>query len=119
MKTLNEIVEHFKIFEPQIKDNYVEINLPIILNITHNCITFRIFPNKNGYTISDGGYTFENCNNSASFYFSPFAQKHDKLCQSFTLNENEEITKTYSENDSLTTALDEFIKLLIKLDETI
>jgi len=115
MVTVESIVEGLEIFEIQKKNGFVELNLPVVFKTNNQCFTLRIIPDKNGFVISDVGYTFENFNEVAKYYFDLFASNQTTACDGFEVC-NEQICKKYPENTSLIFALDDFIRFFLELD---
>ena len=68
MITSTDILEKLAIFQPQQKEGSIEVNLPLLLDSTGECITLDICPAPEGFIISDGGYTFEKYNDPAQKY---------------------------------------------------
>lgn len=115
MVTVESIVEGFEIFKPQKKNGFVELNLPLVLKMNNQCFTLQIIPEKSGFVISDGGYTFENFNNTAKDYFDLFAGNQATTCDGFEVCD-EQICKKYPDNTSLIFAFDDFIRFFLEFD---
>ncbi len=115
MVTVESIVKGLEIFKPQKKNGFVELNLPLVLKMNNQCFTLQIIPEKSGFVISDGGYTFENFNNTAKYYFDLFAGNQATACDGFEVCD-EQICKKYPDNTSLIFALDDFIRFFLEFD---
>ena len=115
MITTIDILEKLAIFQPQQKEGFIELNLPLLLDSTGECITVNICPAQEGFIISDGGYTFEKYNDPAQKYFTLFRSAQPAVCENIRLH-GEELYATYANDASLTVALSEFTKFLLALD---
>ena len=118
MLKVKEIVDALKIFEAQEKDGFIEINLPIILDMNNQCFVINITPDKGGFVVSDGGFAFENFNDTAKHYFDMFASAFAEKCEGFEVC-GEQVCKRYADNTSLIFALNEFIRFFIEFDNFI
>lgn len=116
MLKVKEIVDALKIFEAQEKDGFIEINLPLILDMNNQCLVLNITPDKDGFVVSDGGFTFENFNEVAKHYFDMFASAFAEKCEGVEVC-GEQICKRYKDNTSIIFALNEFIRFFIELDK--
>ena len=116
MLKVKEIVDALKIFEAQEKDGFIEINLPLILDMNNQCFVINIKPDKGGFMVSDGGFAFENFNEVAKHYFDMFASAFAEKCEGFEVR-GEQICKRYADNTSLIFALNEFIRFFIEFDK--
>lgn len=114
MKNIEDLKNDLQIFMPKIVDNHIEIVFPIILNIKNNCFILVLKPNKNGFLISDDGYTFERLNKETKHYFSLFASKLTTICNGYKID-GEKIYKEYQTNQCVTHAINHFIRFLIKI----
>ena len=116
MYTPDDILQGLSVFAPQKIGRYVEVHMPLILDMNKQCLTLRIIPAETGFFISDGAYTFEDFCESTEYYFRLFSKKYEKMCAGFSV-ENDAIVKKYEKNTSLICAIDEYIRLLITLDK--
>ena len=118
MKNIEDLKNDLQIFTPQIVDNHIEIIFPIILDIKNNCFVLVLQPNQDGFLISDDGYTFERLNKETKHYFSLFASKFPTICNGYKVD-GEKIYKKYQTNQSVTHAINQFLRFFIEIDNFI
>lgn len=114
---MKEILERLEVFKPVEKDGMIELAIPVILEISNNCLFLNITKTNDGYRILADSENFERLNNANSFYYEKFKSKshnyYDIQCN------NDCIFKNYKSNFNITVAIDEFIRFFIELDNFI
>ena len=93
-----------------------EIELPVVLYFNYQRLTLFIYPVDDGYYISDDGNTFIEYSNDSKYYYDLFNEKDPNYNYEIELNNNH-ICKFYKYDDSLMSAIDEFIRFFIYLDQ--
>jgi len=102
------------------KEEYYEIELPVITFFNQQLVTLRLYPLDDGYYISTDGFTFDEYPEySASYcekYYNLFME-NDSHCHYEIQREGAYLYKKYEANRSARTAVDEFVKFFVYLDE--
>ena len=93
-----------------------EIELPVVLYFNYQRLKLFIYPVDDGYYVSDDGETFVEHSLDTQYYFDLFHQKDPSYHFEIGL-ENDRICKRYPYDYSLISAIDEFIRFFILLDE--
>jgi hypothetical protein len=93
-----------------------EIELPVVLYFNYQRLRLRITPLDDGYSVSDDGETFIEYSSDTEYYFGLFCEKDEGYHFEIGLKDNY-IFKNYDFNYSLMSAIDEFIRFFIRLDE--
>ena len=93
-----------------------EIELPVVLYFNYQRLMLYIYPVDDGYYISDDGQTFLEYSNDAKYYYDLFNEKDSNYHYDIQLD-NDHIHKKYDFDYSLMSAIDEFIRYFILLDE--
>ena len=93
-----------------------EIELPVVLYFNYQRLKLYIFPIDDGYYITDDGQTFIEHSFDTKYYYDLFNEKDNNYHYDIELK-NEYIYKKYHFDYSLMSAIDEFIRFFIYLDE--
>lgn len=93
-----------------------QIELPVVLYFNYQRLVLHIYPVDDGYYISDDGQTFIEHSCDTQYYFDLFNQKDKNYHYDIELKDNY-ICKNYQFDYSLISAIDEFIRFFILLDE--
>ena len=92
------------------------IELPVVLYFNYQRLRLYIDPIDDGYSVSDDGETFLEHSRDTQYYYDLFEQKDQNYHFKIGLKDNF-ICKTYRFDYSLMSAIDEFIRFFIFLDE--
>ena len=92
------------------------IELPVVLYFNYQRLRLYIDPIDDGYSVSDDGETFLEHSRDTQYYYDLFEQKDQNYHFEIGLKDNY-ICKTYRYDYSLMSAIDEFIRFFIFLDE--
>jgi hypothetical protein len=95
-----------------------EIELPVVLYFNYQRLKVYITPIDDGYYITDDGQTFIEYSLDTQYYFNLFNKMDTNYHYDIELK-NEHIYKEYRFDYSLISAIDEFIRFFIYLDEFI
>lgn len=93
-----------------------EIELPVVLYFNYQRLRLYIYPVDDGYYVSDDGEAFIEHSCDTQHYFDLF-NKEDKSYHYEIELKDDHICKKYEYDFSLMSALDEFIRFFILLDE--
>ena len=93
-----------------------QIELPVVLYFNYQRLILHIYPVDDGYVVSDDGETFIEYSCDTQYYYDLFAQKDQNYHFGIELKDNY-ICKNYRFDYSLMSAIDEFIRFFILLDE--
>jgi len=93
-----------------------QIELPVVLYFNYQRLILYIYPVDDGYYISDDGETFIEHSCEPQYYYDLFEQKDKNYHFEIELKNNY-ICKNYQFDYSLMSAIDEFIRFFIFLDE--
>lgn len=115
---MKNFIEELKGFNPIQKSNYVEMRIPIILNIYDSFLILHFYSSENEYIISDDGKTFYEFSKSTKYYLEMFMNNKKEKYQNIKLS-NDFIFTKYPDNFNINVALDEFIRFFIDLDNFI
>ena len=102
-------------FSAKQKKGYILMSLPIAINIDNGLLDLRITPTETGYTISCPRDFFVDANAKLEYYFNIF-EKYDKNYHHGIQIKKGKLSKEYSLETNIITALDEFIKFIIYFD---
>lgn len=94
------------------------IELPVVLYFNYQRLMLYVYPIDDGYYISDDGQTFVEYSFDTKYYCDLFEEK-DKNYHYKIEYKDDYIYKKYSFDYSLMSAIDEFIRYFIYLDEFI
>ena len=95
---------------------HYEIELPVVLYFNYQRLRLYVYPIDDGYYISDDGETFIEYSNDTEYYFDLFTKSDNHYHYDIELKDNH-ICKEYKYDYSLMSAIDEFIRFFICLDE--
>lgn len=115
---MKKIIKDLEYFKPIEKENYVELKLPVAIKMFKSCLLLRIIPMKDGFAISDDGFTFYDFNEDSNYYFDLFMEKDENYHYDIKLNGNF-FYKKYPSNYNINVAINEFIRFFINLDDFI
>lgn len=93
-----------------------QIELPVVLYFNYQRLQLYIYPMDDGYRISDDGETFLEHSYDTQYYYDLFSEKDKSYHFDIELKDNY-ICKNYRFDYSLMSAIDEFIRFFILLDE--
>ena len=93
-----------------------EIELPVVLYFNYQRLRLYITPVDDGYYVCDDGETFIEHSFDTQYYFDLFNKEDPSYHFNIGL-EDERICKRYKYDFSLMSAIDEFIRFFILLDE--
>ena len=93
-----------------------EIELPVVLYFNYQRLKLYIYPVDDGYYISDDGEAFLEHSCDTQYYFDLFNKQDTGYHFEIELKDNH-ICKHYRFDYSLMSAIDEFIRFFILLDE--
>lgn len=93
-----------------------QIELPVVLYFNYQRLRLHIYPVDDGYVVSDDGETFIEHSCDPQYYYDLFDQKDQNYHFGIELKDNY-ICKNYRFDYSLMSAIDEFIRFFILLDE--
>lgn len=93
-----------------------EIELPVVLYFNYQRLKLYITPIDDGYYITDDGQAFIEYGLDTEYYFNLFNKMDTNYHYDIELK-NEHIYKEYRFDYSLISAIDEFIRFFIYLDE--
>ena len=97
-------------------DGGFRIELPVVLYFNYQRLTLFIKPIDDGYVISDDGETFIEYSSDTQYYLELFEAEDKNFHFDITLKDGY-ICKSYRFDYSLSSAIDEFIRYFILLDE--
>ena len=63
------------------KDEYLEIELPVVTYFNYQRVVLRIYPLENEYYISDEGLTFSEFSYDSKYYYDNFNQNDKNILQ--------------------------------------
>ena len=98
------------------EDGAFRIELPVVLYFNYQRLALNITPTDDGYVISDDGETFIEYSSDTEYYFELFDKNDGNYHFDIALKDGY-ICKSYGFDYSLTSAIDEFIRFFISLDE--
>lgn len=91
------------------------IELPVVLYFNYQRLVLYVSPVDDGYYVSDDGETFAEYSGDAKDYFALFNERDAGPHYGIGLHEGH-ICKRYACDDSVISAIDEFIRFFILLD---
>ena len=112
------IIESLDMCKLKERENHFEIELPIVLFFNQQILTLRLYPTDDGYYICTDGTTFDDCEYDCKQYYDLFIA-NDKHCHYEIKQDNNYIYKKYDLDRSARTAVDEFVKFFVYLDDYI
>ena len=114
----SQLKEQFKICKwSSVNDGeYYEIELPVVLYFNYQRLMLYVYPVDDGYYVSDDGETFiEHCEDT-EYYYNRFISEDKHNHYDIELKDNH-ICKRYRFDYSLMSALDQFVRFFVHLDE--
>ena len=93
-----------------------KIELPVVLYFNYQRLVLYIYPVDDGYYISDDGNTFLEYSYDTKHYFDLFNEKDQNYHYDILLDNNY-IHKKYNFDYSLMSAIDEFVRFFVYLDD--
>ena len=116
----NKIIANLDMCNVRKTQEYIEVVLPIVLFFNQQLLTLRVYPVDDGYYIATDGITFdeysEYSENYCQHYYNLFV-KNDSHAHYDIKQEGAYLYKKYDSDRSARTAIDEFVKFFIYLDE--
>ena len=112
----NKILETIDFCKVIDKDEYLEIELPVVTYFNYQRVVLRIYPLENEYYISDEGLTFSECGGSSEYYYNSFID-NDSNYHFDILLDNDYLYKKYDGDYAVYSAIDEFVRFFIYLDD--
>ena len=112
----NKILETIDFCKVIDKDEYLEIELPVVTYFNYQRVVLRIYPLENEYYISDEGLTFSECGGSSEYYYNSFMD-NDSNYHFDILLDNDYLYKKYDGDSAVYSAIDEFVRFFIYLDD--
>ena len=98
------------------EDGSFKLELPVVLYFNYQRLALNITPTDDGYVISDDGETFIEYSSDTEYYFELFDKNDGNYHFDIALKDGY-ICKSYRFDYSLSSAIDEFIRYFILLDE--
>ena len=92
------------------------IELPVVLYFNYQRLVLFVTPTDDGYTVSDNGRTFSEYSAEGGYYYGLFSEGDTNYHFEIEYKRGR-ISKDYRFDYSLISAIDEFIRLFILLDE--
>ncbi len=93
-----------------------QIELPVVLYFNYQRLVLYIHPSDDGYYISDDGETFIEYSGDTKYYYDLF-NNEDKSYHFGIELKGDYICKSYEFDYSLISAIDEFVRFFVLLDE--
>ena len=112
----DKILKTLSIFKVTDKDEYIELELPVVTYFNYQRVVLRIYPVNDEYYISDEGLTFSECGRSSGYYYNSFMD-NDSNYHFNILLDNDYIYKKYDGDYAVYSAIDEFVRFFIYLDD--
>jgi len=116
--TLNDIMKRLKEFAPKKCKGFVEITLPIVLNINGTVLNLRIESTDLGYKICYPYDLFYDANRSQKWYYNLFL-KNDKNYHCDLQVNDSVIYKNYDNEYNIAVAVSDFVHFFVLLDNFI
>lgn len=117
-----KILENLNMCNIAKKEEYFEIELPVVLSFNQQLITLRLYPCNDGYYVATPETVFDEYEEYAGNY----CEKYYNLFMNIDCNhrynikrEGAYLYKKYDSDSSARTAVDEFVKFLVYLDDYI
>lgn len=116
-KLIKRLKKEFSVREYK---RYTQITIPLVINTSGTLLVLRIKEREDGYTIYCPTNIFleANAQGNQTYYFNIF-EKYDKNYHYDIKIKKGKIYKDYLEDRSIITAIDEFIRFYIMLDDFI
>ena len=95
---------------------HFEIELPVVLYFNYQRLRLYVYPVDDGYYVCDDGEAFVEHSFDTQYYFDLFTKEDPSYHFEIGLEDNR-ICKRYDCDFSLISAIDEFIRFFILLDE--
>ena len=111
----DKILNTLSIFKVTDKDEYIELELPVVTYFNYQRVVLRIYPVNDEYYISDEGLTFSECGRSSDYYYNSFMDNDSNSHYDILLN-NDYLYKKYDGDYAVYSAIDEFVRFFIYLD---
>ncbi|MBQ8425441.1 MAG: hypothetical protein IJX17_05420 [Clostridia bacterium] len=115
MQNYYEILD---VFKPIKNEEFIEIKIPVAMDLTFNILSLKILPLENGYIICDDGKTFKRLNNTSMYYFNIFIEK-DTNDHFDIMLDGDRIYKKYPYDFNIRVAVNEFVRFFVYLDDFI
>lgn len=117
---MQDYVKKLQSFNPILKDDYIELQVPVILSVNSSFIKILIFCQDDHYLIADNNYMFDEFNEDTSFYYNKYKEycKENDILFELELEEDH-LYKIWPDNYNIIYALDGFIRMLINFDDFI
>ena len=101
-------------------EEYYQIELPVITFFNQQLVTLRLYPLDDGYYVSNDGFTFDEYPEYSASYceecYNLFMEK-ETHCHHEIQRNGAYLYKKYDASCSARTAVDEFVKFFIYLDD--
>lgn len=102
----------------KVKGGYIDITLPVVVNIDGGLIELRIKAEKESYSVWSKRDFFSEANADLEYYYNIF-EKFDK-CYHYDISvKRGRLFKEYNLEQSVVTMVDEFVRLILNLDNFI
>lgn len=101
-------------------EEYFEIELPVVTFFNQQLVTLRLYPFDDGYYISTDGLTFDEYPEYSESYCEQYYDlfmKNDSHYHYDIQRYGAYLYKKYESNRSARTAVDEFVKFFVYLDD--
>ena len=95
---------------------YFQIELPVVLYFNYQRLVLNIYPLDDGYYISDTGDTFIEYKLDPIYYYDLYVETDEHNHYNIKFKKNY-LYKIYQYDYSLLSAIDEFVRFFIHLDE--
>ena len=112
----DKILKTLSIFKVTDKDEYIELELPVVTYFNYQRVVLRIYPVNDEYYISDEGLTFSECGRSSGYYYNSFVV-NDSNSHFDILLDYDYLYKKYDGDYAVYSAIDEFVRFFIYLDD--
>lgn len=113
-----KLKNQFKICKWEYIDDgaHYEIELPVVLYFNYQRLMLYVYPIDDGYYVSDDGKTFIEYSNESQYYYDLFNKEDHHNHYDIEMKDNH-ICKKYRLDYSLMSALDEFVRFFVHLDD--
>ena len=106
-------------YKPIQKDGYIEISLPVVMNVAFTHLTLRIVPGEDTYTVCCPENLFIEKNDTQKRYYDIFMKWDKNWHYDMKISENHFIYKEYRNDYNPVCAVDEFVRFFILFDDFI
>ena len=111
------LFEDLKHFYHEDMGDYIQVRVPVAINLFNACLILRVYPNSDHYTITDEGDSFDRLSCEPRHYLSLFLENGGK---SYGIGLNGEILfKDFPNNYNINVAISSFVKFFVLFDNFI